>query len=248
MQAGDFEDLYNLEESFWWFVAMRHITDTVLQNPLSKPSLDILDAGCGTGYNIQHYEKLGHRVFSFDISQDALSGVRKRGVHRVCQASVAEIPYRSDTFDVVTSFEVLDQLKLDVALGAFRELNRVLKPGGSLFIRLPAYEWMRSSHDEDIATAHRYTRSELRGMLQRAGFDIRLVSYANTLLFPVVMLKRSLKKVGIGRGSDVKPLPSGLGWIDPIFRGLLSSEAALLGSNLALPFGLSVIAHAKKRL
>src|SRR3954471_24282404 len=100
MQAGDFEDLYNLEESFWWFVAMRHITDTILRTELAKPSLDILDAGCGTGYNIQHYEKRGHRVFSFDISDDALSGVLKRGVRRVCQASVTHIPYRSDSFDL----------------------------------------------------------------------------------------------------------------------------------------------------
>lgn len=245
MQATDFEDLYNLEESFWWFVAMRHITDTVLGSTMNRP-IDMLDAGCGTGYNIQHYEKLGHRVFSFDISEDAMAGVRKRGVRRVCRASVTHIPYRSESFDLVTSFEVVDQLKPDGAAEAFRELHRVLKPGGSLYIRLPAFEWMRSSHDEDIATAHRYTRTELRNMLRQAGFEIELISYANMLLFPVVLLKRSLKSIGIGRGSDVKPLPSGLGWMDPIFRGVLASEAKMLGAGRSLPFGLSVIAHAKR--
>jgi SAM-dependent methyltransferase len=247
MQARDFEDLYNLEERFWWFVAMRQITDTVLSEDLERGSLDILDAGCGTGYNIEHYEKPGHRVFSFDVSSDALAGVRKRGVRKVCQASITQIPYRSETFDLVVSFEVVDQLQAEGALEAVREMHRVLKPGGSLYIRLPAFEWMRSSHDEEIATAHRYTRQEVATLLQRAGFDVRLASYANTLLFPVVLLKRSLKKLGVGRGSDVKPLPAGLGWIDGIFRRVLAAEARVLGAKQALPLGLSVIAYAKKR-
>jgi len=247
MQAHDFEDLYNLEEHFWWFVAMRRITDTVIQHDLQRPSLDILDAGCGTGYNIQHYEKQGHRVFSFDVSADALAGVRKRGARKVCQASITQIPYHNESFGLVVSFEVVDQLQADGALAALKEMHRVLKPGGSLFVRLPAFEWMRSSHDADIATAHRYTRPEVVELLQLAGFEIRLVSYANMLLFPVVLLKRSLKRFGIGRGSDVKPLPVGLRWVDGIFRSLLASEARLLSANQSLPFGLSVIANAKKR-
>jgi SAM-dependent methyltransferase len=198
MQAQDFEDLYNLEERFWWFVAMRHITDTVLRNDLRRQSLDILDAGCGTGYNIQHYEKPGHRVFSFDISGDALARVQKRGVRKVCQGSVTQIPYRSESFDLVVSFEVVDQLQADGAAEAMRELHRVLKPGGSLYIRLPALEWMRSSHDDDIATAHRYTRPELVKLVRQAGFEIRLASYANAFLLPVVMVKRALKKIRSG--------------------------------------------------
>ena len=246
MRSEDFEYLYNLEERFWWFVAMRHITDTIVGQDLKAHSLDILDAGCGTGYNIQHYESLGHRVFSFDVSSDALAGVRKRGVRKICQASVTQIPYRSETFDLVFSFEVVDQLDPIGAAEAIREMHRVLKPGGGLYIRVPAFEWMRSSHDDDIATAHRYTRPELREMLKLVGFEIQLVSYANTLLFPVVLLKRSLKKFGVGRGTDVKPLPPGLGWIDPLFRGALASEASVLGANRCLPFGLSVIAYAKK--
>ena len=52
-----------------------------------------------------------------------------------------------------------------------------------------------AENDDDIATAHRYTKPELVEMLQRAGFEIRLASYANTLLLPVVMLKRSLKSL-----------------------------------------------------
>jgi SAM-dependent methyltransferase len=246
MRAEDFEYLYNIEENFWWFAAMREITDAIVRPDLKGKSLDILDAGCGTGYNIQHYEKRGHRVFSLDISADALAGVRQRGVRKICQASVTEIPYRSDTFDFVFSFDVVQQLSLENGAGAIREMHRVLKPGGRLFIRVAAFEWMRSSHDEELSTQHRYTRGELRKAVERAGFEIRLVSYANSLLFPFMVLRRGIKKFGIGRGTDVKPLPKGLGWIDPIFRRVLAAEANVLAAGRSFPAGLSVIAYARK--
>lgn len=246
MRPEDFEYLYNLEESYWWFVAMRHITDAIVGPELRDGPLTVLDAGCGTGYNVQHYQKSGHSVFALDIATEAIDGVRRRGFRQVCQASVTEIPFCAEAFDIVFSFDVLEQISLKSGEAAIREMHRVLKPGGNLFIRVPAFEWMRSSHDEDLRTEHRYTRGELRAILRRVGLELRLATYANTFLFPVALLRRSLKRFGIGSGTDVKPLPQALNWIDPIFRGVLSSEAGILRSKRSFPFGLSVICYARK--
>jgi hypothetical protein len=73
-----------------------------------------------------------------------------------------------------------------------------------------------------------------------------LATYANSFLFPVVLLRRSLKGLGIGRGTDVKPLPAGLRWLDPVFRRVLGTEARLFQSGKHLPFGLSAICYARK--
>lgn len=246
MREKDFEYLYNLEERFWWFVAMRAITDTVVASELNGRKLRILDAGCGTGYNIAHFQKAGHSVFALDIAPEAIAGVRQRGFQRVCQASVVEIPYISSTFDFVFSFEVVSQVPVQAYAEAIREMHRVLKPGGFLFLRVPAFEWLRSSHDEDLRTTHRFARSELRDKLKEAGFEVRLSTYANTFLFPVVLFRRFLKHLGIGQGSDVKPLPAGLAWLDPVFRRILAAEARVLGAGRRLPFGLSVICYARK--
>jgi SAM-dependent methyltransferase len=246
MRDKDFEFLYNLEERFWWFVAMRAITDAIVAGEL-KGNLTILDAGCGTGYNVCHYEQAGHTVFALDVAADAIAGARQRGLRKLCQASVTEIPYTSSTFDFVFSFDVLEQIPVPSAEDAIHEMHRVLKPGGYLFARVPAFEWLRSSHDQDLRTHHRYSCPELREKLEAAGFEIRLASYANSLLFPVVLLRRSLKRFGVGKGTDVKPLPAALAWLDPIFRRVLGAEAGLLSSGKRLPFGLSVICYARKR-
>jgi len=247
VRAENFEYLYNLEEGYWWYVAMRKITDSIVADDLRGRALTVLDAGCGTGYNIHHYEKAGHTVFAFDIAEAAIAFVRKRGFRKVVRASVAEIPYRSATFDFAYCMDVLDELPLDQSEKAMREIQRVLKPGGMFLLRVPAFDWMRSSHDDQFDTVHRYSRSELDAMLSRAGLEPRFTSYANSLLFPVVMLSRAMKKVGVDRGTDTKPLPRFLTWADPIFRNLLAAEALALGARRRLPFGLSVIGYAQKK-
>ena len=244
MRDVDYEFLFNIEEHFWWFVSMRRITDTILASQLQNGRLSVLDAGCGTGFNLLHFEKAGHSIFGFDYAREAVSAVHRRGFRRIARASITEIPYASDTFDLAYSFEVIDEVSDSDR--AIRELYRVLKPGGSLLLRLPAFDWLRSSHDADIGTLHRYTLGELEEKVRLAGFRVRRSTYANSLLFPVVVVRRFLKHLGIGGGTDTKPLPPWLQWLDPIFRTVLGIEARLIGWNFRLPFGLSAICYAEK--
>jgi SAM-dependent methyltransferase len=244
MRAVDYEFLFDIEEHFWWFVAMRRITDTILARQLQGARLTILDAGCGTGFNLLHFEKAGHAAYGFDYAREAVSAVQRREFRKVVRASITDIPYSADTFDLAYSFEVIDEVSDSDR--AIRELFRVLKPGGRLLLRLPAFDWLRSSHDTDIGTLHRYTLAEMEKKLRLAGFRVQRATYANCLLFPVVGLRRLLKHAGIGVGTDTKPLPAGLRWLDPVFRTVLGFEAGWIGSNLKLPFGLSAICYAEK--
>ena len=248
MRAEDYELLYGLEESYWWFVGMRAIADAVITQRRNGERLRTLDAGCGTGFNLTYYESGGnHDLYGLDIAAEAVDGVRKRGFQKLAQASVTDIPFQSGAFDLVFSFDVVCQVPVDAIEQAIREMHRVLKPGGFLFIRVPALEWLRSSHDEELHTFHRFTREELARHLEDAGFQVGWSSYANTLLFPVAVLRRLLKHIGIGRGTDVRPLPAGLAWLDSIFRTLLLQEAKIFKSGKRLPIGLSVICYAMKK-
>jgi SAM-dependent methyltransferase len=244
MRAEDFDLLYSLEENYWWFVAMRHIADTIVSRELERPALRILDAGCGTGFNLGHYSS--HDVYGLDVTMDALEWVRKRGFRKITQASVTNIPFASGSFDLVFSFDVLPQVPIKMDEPAIHEMHRVLKPGGHLFVRAAAFEWLRSSHDEELHTMHRFTRPELVQKLTRAGFEVEWSSYANGFLFPIILMRRFLKHAGIGKGTDVRPLPAGLGWLDSIFKSVLGREAEWFKSGRRLPFGLSVVCYARK--
>jgi SAM-dependent methyltransferase len=247
MHEQDFDLLYQLEETYWWFPAMREITDTIASRNLQQSSLRILDAGCGTGFNLGHYAAADSRdVYGLDLADAALKHVRKRGFSKVAQASITEIPFKSETFDIVFSFEVVTQTPFDSHDASLREMHRVLKHGGHLFIRVPAFMWLWSSHDEELEVRYRYNRDELAKRLIAAGFVVEWSSYANGFLFPVVLVRRFLKRVGIGGGTDVKPLPAGLRWLDGIFRRVLASEAKWFKSGRKLPFGLSLICYARR--
>ncbi len=247
MHEQDFELLYQLEEAYWWFPAMRAITDTVAARALQQSNLRILDAGCGTGFNLGYYAAADSRdVYGLDLATAALKHVRKRGFHKVAQASITDIPFKSETFDLVFSFEVVTQTPYDTHDASLREMHRVLKPGGHLFIRVPAFMWLWTSHDEELEVRYRYTRDEFAKRLTACGFAVEWTSYANGFLFPVILVRRFLKRVGIGGGTDVKPLPAGLRWLDGIFRRVLASEAKWFKAGRRLPFGLSLICYARK--
>lgn len=253
MQDEDFTYLYALEENFWWFVGMREIT-TALLAPLLQAGADrrILDAGCGTGGMLSWLAGFagGGEVVGIDVVPAALRFCRERGHRRLARASVTHLPFDDATFDVVTSFDVLVQLPgAGADEQAIREMYRVLRPGGIAFVRVAAYEWMRSGHDEALATQRRYSLDELTGKMESAGFQTLRATYANTLLLPVAALRRLImKRVGLAdRGSDVKPLPPRLRWLNRAFTAILTSEARLLSDSRAkLPAGLSAICVAAK--
>lgn len=243
--------MYALEESLWWFTGMREVTRVVL-DPVCPPgrARDVLDAGCGTGGMLTWLERYadGGRVAGIDISEAGLEFCRGRGLRDVSQASVTALPFEDETFDLVTSFDVLVQLPGEGSdEQAMREMFRVLRPGGVAFVRAAAYEWMRSGHDEALNTQRRYTLPRLVGGMRRAGFRVRRATYANSLLLPAAVVRRLvLKRLGLAdAGSDVKP--PGSDWLNRALASALKAEATMLQRpNVNLPAGLSTICVAEK--
>jgi ubiquinone/menaquinone biosynthesis C-methylase UbiE len=253
MQPEDYAFLYELEENFWWFAGMREITAAVLDPVICAPAPRmILDAGCGTGGMLSWLDRHAGNgcITGIDLSSIGLGFCRTRGHKMLAQASVTDLPFSDSTFDLVTSFDIWEQLPGEGSdEAAAREMFRVLRPGGIAFVRVPAYEWMKSGHDKALATQHRYGLNELVRKMSNAGFKIRRATYANTLLLPLAVIRRLLlQRIGVvKRGSDVKPMPASLGWLNRILLRALRAEARLLSHpERTLPFGLSAICLAEK--
>lgn len=252
MRTEDYEYLYQLEENFWWFVGMREITATLLDPFLPPRDRAILDVGCGTGGNLEWLTRYagGGRVAGVDLISTALKFCRERNHARLVQASATDLPFADESFDLVTSFDVLVQIPgLGSDERAMREMFRVLKPGGLAFVRGAAFDWMKSGHDRALNTQRRYSLGEMREKLKHAGFEVLRETYANSLLFPIAAIRRLLlKRLGLAdQGSDVKPLPKRLQWLNRLLTNALLWEAKRLRDpNARLPFGLSAICVARK--
>jgi hypothetical protein len=124
------------------------------------------------------------------------------------------------------------------------EYHRVLKPGGRVFLRLAAYDWMRGAHDRAVHTAKRFTVGQVRESLLAAGFFVEKVSYANAILFPLAMIQRLLENV-VAREKRESALHSSPSWANGFLAAVLKVEAVWLRRQ-SLPWGLSVIAIGRK--
>jgi SAM-dependent methyltransferase len=241
MKQEEYGRMYALEETHWWYSGMRAITASMLGPELTRQELRVLDAGCGTGNNLQHLSKLG-RCVGVDLSRDALTFCGTRQVP-VSGGNLLALPFRDGTFDLVTSFDVLYHRWITDDRTALRELVRVTRPGGLVLARVPALKMLWGAHDEAVFSRHRYTRAELVQLFEDCGLETVRASYCNSLLFPVLALRRTLDRLTARQGSDVENLP---GPLDRIFRGLLSLEALWL-RRFSFPVGGSVMAIGRRR-
>jgi SAM-dependent methyltransferase len=245
METEEYETMFAVEDRHWWYVGMQRITTNLIACLYPhRTDLHILDAGCGTGAAMRYLSPFG-MVIGCDLSALALSFCKQRGLSRLGQASVARLPFSDRSFDLVISFDVLCCRAVGDYHHALGELERVLKPGGRLLLRLPAYNWLRGHHDKCVHIVHRFTTKELQQALTASGFVVEKLSYANTLLFPLALGKRLVveKVVPPGDGSDVHPNPI---WQDTLFVRFLFAEARWLVHHI-LPFGLTVIAVGRKQ-
>lgn len=101
----------------------------------------ILDAGCGAGRNLHWFLKESIEVYGTDQNSAAINELRI--IHPLLPADrfqscpVEDLPFKNDFFDHVISSAVLHFAKnLSQFQVMFAEMVRVLKPGGSLFIRM----------------------------------------------------------------------------------------------------------------
>ena len=158
MELEEYEVMFRAEDRHWWYRGMTAITRGILDRYVGRGNgLDILDAGCGTGAVLDYLKDYGTAT-GIDFSPAALEFCSSRKLERICQASITDLPFPDATFDLITSFDVLSEAGPVKDEQSLDEFLRVLKPGGHVLLRLPAYAWLRGQHDEQVHTRRRYTR------------------------------------------------------------------------------------------
>jgi ubiquinone/menaquinone biosynthesis C-methylase UbiE len=103
----------------------------------------VLDIGCGTGALLVELAKAGARVTGMDTFEEAggvdrdIAEARLRENHvtaPLLTATAGNLPFKDDAFDIGVNIGMLEHLPPDVRPVILREMFRVIRPGGCLFL------------------------------------------------------------------------------------------------------------------
>lgn len=243
MELSEYKNIYDHEATHFFYQANHQLVLSLVQQylPHSK-KLKILDAGCGTGLLLQKLQQFGGAQ-GVDISPAAIDFCSQRKV-KARVASLTKLPFKDNTFDVITCVDVLYHLRVKSDVQALRKLQRVLKPGGIVVLRVPANKWLKLAHDIHVHTRQRYTKNEVQQKLIQAQFKILKVSYVNLIFLVLAIVKyffeRVLKKKRVESGIETPPA-----LVNSMLVKISQLELWWLRSH-SLPFGLGVVAVGQK--
>ncbi len=238
METDEYNKLADVEEHMWWFRALHQHLLYAIRRFLKMRSAIVLDAGCGTGgfLRMLHTSIPGLTVLGLDIWFPACEIACVKGHASVINGEIAHLPLVDNSIGCIISADVLYHEGI-VPEMALKEVYRCLHSGGIVILNLPAYEWLRSYHDERVKTHKRFRRSEARELLSSVGFDILYSTYWNTLLFPLMVLRRKVLKPAAGN-SDVIRYPK---VIEGMFHAFMRLEQSFLHRGGQFFFGGSIL-------
>jgi SAM-dependent methyltransferase len=164
---------YVYDTTMIWFE--RHLNAVLLREKADVLRGTVLDLGCNHGLAALHLARRGERVIGVDLNRAALRRAvsqagdffpgRARNV-LFLNAMMQALPLRSDSFDAVLLFDVLEHIYPDDYDRVFPEIFRVVKPGGALFLVTP----QGRHYDDHAHVAYFFTSGEVASIVSRYGF------------------------------------------------------------------------------
>ncbi len=245
MQREGYRVTAVFEERHWWFRARRDLVLRQVERALGEAGATtgaarILDYGCGTGFNLPFLARYGE-AWGADVATQHGAEFRRAPEERFIDLDGDLAPHKG-RFDLLTALDVLEHLDDDAAgLGAMRDW---LRPGGQIVLTVPAYRWLWSG--EDVISEHRrrYTRRGLRGVCQRAGLELRFLSYFNLAILPAAAAAiwwERLRHRGAPPRSNLRELPARANeWL---YRAVAGEARRVGDERLRLPAGASLVAR-----
>jgi SAM-dependent methyltransferase len=243
MMQHTYAILYKVEGSHWWYRGRRRILSSFVREicgRIKDRRPKILDVGCGTGANLVMLGEFGE-AHGIDVSHDALSFCRERGLENVRHGAAEELPYEDGTFDLVTALDVVEHLDDDAA--GLREFRRVLRPDGRILLFVPAFMFLWGVQDDVSHHRRRYTLPELLKVVREAGFEIERATYANiTFFLPILLVRKFMRLTGIRTETENN---IGISAFNGLLGRVFGAESSFL-RHMNLPFGVSALCVARK--
>jgi 2-polyprenyl-3-methyl-5-hydroxy-6-metoxy-1,4-benzoquinol methylase len=239
----EYEKRYHqVETENWWFVSRRRYLLDLLKD-IPKDSL-ILDIGCSSGIFLKELEIQGFKMeqlYGIDVSEKAIANCKNNGIHNAFVMDAHNISL-TEKFDVIVASDCLEHLENDTK--AIRNWYSLLKTGGAMYVFVPAFQSLWSSHDDVNMHFRRYSSSVLRSKLISEKLTIIKASYWNFSLFIPLYLFRKIDAI-FSRNKKKEGQIIDNKTANIILLKLLLFENKLL-KYVNFPFGVSTFCIARK--
>jgi SAM-dependent methyltransferase len=242
----------DFEARHWWTAGMRDVA-SMLFGLVGLPTKGVLlDVGCGSGQGMHWFAGVRPewKTVGVDLGMDGLVAALHSGLPTVALGTATCLPIASGSVDAVITLDVLQHLPLDGGdRAALREMHRVLKPGGYVFIRTNVQSFPRAPDDPE-AVWRKYDPEDLNAKLKAAGFSVVRLSRINALLglaeIPGDLKRRREKQRHTSYDLVAKPMQKKLGLLTPLKRAWLRLEGRAVRSGVKLPVGRSLVSLARR--
>ena len=229
------------DRSFWFRHRNRCIASVVRR---FAPQGVLLDIGGGNGYVAKGLIEVGIACALMEPGIDGALAARARGVDPVICARLEDIGMAPGSLSAAGLFDVLEHIEDEA--DALRRVHALLRPGGLLFLTVPAYAFLHSADDVVAGHFRRYTLRSLKRAVIGSGFRPEYATYLFAPLPPAVLLLRTLPSVlGLRRPTDGELEGSDhirQGLAARIIGRLLDTEARHICAGGVIPFGTSCLA------
>lgn len=169
-----------------------------------KPGDRILDVGCGTGRMLSYFSNV--KKYGIDISIDMAAMAREKGIE-ACMGNVEDLPYKDGSMDLVVCTDVLEHV-FDL-YKTISEINRVVKAGGYIILRVPQDEdlspYLDPSYPFEYVHLRMFSKSSLelyctkvfkmKYLQAKNSYGIVEKEYKKFLFFPPIVSK-TIMEVG----------------------------------------------------
>lgn len=227
MESTEITKLTELEDSHWWYGERRSILKRMIKGLQPTTALDIGAAGGG---NTRVLVGAGWDVVALEYSVAGAEVAKSRGLP-VLRADARALPFPDRSMGLVVAFDILEHVEEDDRMAA--EIQRVLAPGGTALIAVPADMRLWSAHDVAVGHVRRYDRESLHRVLSGAGLVVDEMWSWNVLLRPVAKFRRRKST-----GSDLDELSP---MTNAALRAIIASERRLPVRGLP---GVSLVVQA----
>ena len=197
---------------------------------------NILDIGCGKGSFLKELASLGISCEGIDFSKTMIEAAKKN-----CQGYPIKIHYGDfmtynlkKKYDCIIFSGVIEHIEDDNK--CMKKIYELLNPNGKIILLTSAHPWLYSVFDKSVHHYRRYSKKQLRDLLEKNGFVFVSSRYWDILGVPYLIYARIFKKMLLDKQYLTNNVMNSI--IDLWFR--------IFENNINPPFGLNLFMIARK--